>query len=54
MARFLGLDEDDLIAQYDLAISEQNFGETYVKPPAPEESAKAPQPAVSSCWGRWV
>ena len=44
VARFLGLDEDDLIAQYDLAISEQNSQlEAYVNPPVPEESAKAPR-----------
>jgi cytoskeletal protein RodZ len=41
VARFLGLDEDDLIAQYDLAISEQHSQiKASANPPAPQERAK--------------
>ena len=41
VARFLGLDEDDLLAEYDLAISEQNPQiEACVSPPVPPEPAK--------------
>src|SRR5579872_655202 len=41
VARFLGLDEDDLLAEYDLAISEQNSQvEAFVSPPAPQEPAR--------------
>lgn len=43
VARFLGLDEDDLIAQYDLAVSEPNSHiAASVNPPVAEES-KAPR-----------
>lgn len=41
VARFLGLDEDDLLAEYDLAMSEQNSQvEACVSPPAPQEPAR--------------
>ena len=41
VARFLGLDEDDLLAEYDLAIGEQTSQvEASVTPPAPQEPAK--------------
>ena len=41
VARFLGLDEDDLLAEYDLAIGEQNSQvEASVTPPAPQEPAR--------------
>lgn len=41
VARFLGLHEDDLIAQYDLAIREQHSQiEASANPPAPREIAK--------------
>jgi cytoskeleton protein RodZ len=41
LARFLGLDEDDLVAEYDLAISGQGSPlEACVRPPGPQESAK--------------
>jgi cytoskeletal protein RodZ len=41
VARFLGLDEDDLVADYDLAISEQGSPiEASVRPPVPQDSAK--------------
>jgi cytoskeleton protein RodZ len=43
VARFLGLDEDDLLAEYDLAISEQNSQvEAYLTPPAPQEPPRKP------------
>lgn len=43
LARFLGLDEDNLIAQYDLAVSEQHSRmEVLADPPAPKERAKRP------------
>jgi cytoskeleton protein RodZ len=41
VARFLGLDEDDLIAQYDLAVAEQYPQiEASANPPVPQEKAK--------------
>ena len=41
VARFLGLDEDDLLAEYDLAFGEQNSQvEASVSPPAPQELAR--------------
>lgn len=41
VARFLGLDEDDLIAQYDVAITEhQAQVEASANPPVPQEKAK--------------
>lgn len=41
VARFLGLDEDDLLAEYDLAISEQNSqAEPGVSPSVPQEPAR--------------
>jgi cytoskeletal protein RodZ len=44
VARFLGLDEDDLIAQYDLAVSEQNSEiVASVNPSVPGEWPKAPR-----------
>lgn len=43
IARFLGLDEDDLIAQYDLAIAEQHSEiDTSANPPAPQERTQTP------------
>src|SRR5207248_6950354 len=43
IARFLGLDEDDLIAQYDLAIAESHFQiEASAMPPASQEKAQTP------------
>jgi cytoskeleton protein RodZ len=42
VARFLGLDEDDLLAEYDLAMSEQNSQvEPAVSPPLPQGPARA-------------
>jgi cytoskeleton protein RodZ len=41
VARFLGLDEDDLLAEYDLAVSEQNSQvEPGISPPVPQEPAR--------------
>jgi cytoskeleton protein RodZ len=41
VARFLGLDEDDLLAEYDLAMSEQSSQvEGSVSAPAPQEPAR--------------
>ncbi len=41
VARFLGLDEDDLLAEYDLAIGEQNPQvEAYGSPPAAQKPAR--------------
>ena len=43
VARFLGLDEDDLIAQYDLAIGEQHSDiDTSANTPAPQERTQMP------------
>lgn len=40
VARFLGLDEDDMLAEYDLAMSHQGSpNEASVSPPAPHDSA---------------
>ena len=41
VARFLGLDEDDLIAQYDLAIGEHSQIEASAHPPARREIVKS-------------
>jgi|SRR5690242_10926978 cytoskeleton protein RodZ len=44
VARFLGLDEDDLLAEYDLAMIEQRSRpEALLSPPLPPPSTKTPQ-----------
>lgn len=52
VARFLGLDEDDLLAEYDLAMTpEASEAEPYLRPPIPQQPTRARKSNFLILWG---